>query len=251
MKLFGLIGKTLGHSFSQSYFKEKFEKEGISGAYYNLYPLETIDEFNQLITDFSELSGLNVTIPYKSEVIPFLSYIDDSAKEIGAINTIKFERVKSKLNLLGYNTDYIGFWESLKPLLQIHHNKALVLGTGGSSKAVAYALRKANIEVLFVSRNANEKYQITYQDITREHIEKYKIIINTTPLGMFPNSDQCPDIPYDYLSSKHILFDLIYNPDQTKFLKLGQEQGVITKNGLDMLKIQADHSWNIWNAESR
>ena len=249
MKLFGLIGKTLGHSFSQSYFKEKFEKEGIIGAYYNLYPLETIDEFNQLITDFSELSGLNVTIPYKSEVIPFLNYIDDSAKEIGAINTIKFERVNSKLKLLGYNTDYIGFWESIKPLLQSHHNKALVLGTGGSSKAVAYALRKANIEVLFVSRNANEKDQITYQDITREHIEKYKIIINTTPLGMFPNSDECPDIPYDYLSSKHILFDLIYNPEQTKFLQLGQEQGAIIKNGLDMLKIQADHSWNIWNAE--
>ncbi|MBI9053104.1 MAG: shikimate dehydrogenase [Bacteroidales bacterium] len=247
MKLYGLIGKSLTHSFSLSYFKEKFIKEGIEDAYYNLYPLQTIDEFNQLITDSSELSGLNVTIPYKTEVIPFLDYLDNAAKEIGAVNTIKFNRENSKLKLYGYNTDCLGFWESLKPILNENHKKALILGTGGSSKAVSYSLRKANIQCLFASRNPIQENSISYDQINEQILQDYTIIINTSPLGMFPETDKYPNIPYKLVSSKHILYDLIYNPNQTVFLKKGQEQGAVIKNGLEMLKIQANYSWKIWN----
>jgi len=247
MKLYGLIGKSLDHSFSHSYFKEKFEKEGIDNAYYNLYPLQNIDEFNQLVSEFSDLSGLNVTIPYKTEIIPFLDYLDDAAKEIGAVNTIKFKSENGKLQLFGYNTDYLGFWESLKPFLKEHHKKALILGTGGSSKAVSYALKQANISHLFVSRNANQKDLISYNQLNEQLLQEYTIIINTSPLGMFPKIDEYPNIPYEFLSPKHILFDLIYNPNQTIFLKKGQEQGADIKSGLEMLKIQANYSWKIWN----
>jgi shikimate dehydrogenase len=247
MKLYGLVGKSLVHSFSQKYFSEKFEKERIENTYYHLYPLNNIDEFNQLITYYSEVSGLNVTIPYKTSVIPFLDYIDDAAKEIGAVNTIRFDRENSKLKLHGYNTDYLGFWESIKPLLKSYHKKALILGTGGSSKAVSYALKQANIEHLFVSRNPEKENTISYQSLNHDILDQYQIIINTTPLGMFPEVEQSPDIPYQFLSPKHILYDLIYNPEHTQFLKFGKEQGSILKNGLEMLKIQADYSWKIWN----
>jgi shikimate dehydrogenase len=247
MKLYGLVGKSLVHSFSQKYFNEKFEKERIKNTYYHLYPLNSIDEFNQLITDYSEVSGLNVTIPYKTSIIPFLDYIDDAAKEIGAVNTIKFYRENSKLKLHGYNTDYLGFWESIQPLLKKYHKKALILGTGGSSKAVSYALKQANIDHLFVSRNPAHENTISYQSLNNDILDQYQIIINTTPLGMFPEVEQFPDIPYQFLSPKHILYDLIYNPEHTQFLKFGKEQGSILKNGLEMLKIQADYSWKIWN----
>ena len=247
MRFFGLIGKELGHSFSHSYFKEKFEKEGIKNTYYNLYTLKSIDEFNQIINDFSELSGLNVTIPYKQSVIPFLDKLDNAAHAIGAVNTIKFERDNSKLKLLGFNTDYLGFWDSFKPLLKDNHKKALILGTGGSAKAVSYAFKIANIKYLFVSRNPAQDVTISYTDLNEQILKEYTIIINTTPLGMYPNTDKYPDIPYDLISSDHILYDLIYNPEQTKFLKHGQMKGAVIKNGLEMLKIQADYSWNIWN----
>ena len=247
MRFFGLIGEKLSHSFSHSYFKEKFEKEGINNAYYNLYPLKSIDEFNQIINDFTELSGLNVTIPYKQSVIPFLDKLDNAANAIGAVNTIKFERDKSKLKLLGYNTDYLGFWESIKPLLKDNHKKALILGTGGSAKAVSYAFKIANIKYLFVSRNPSQEGVISYNDLNEQLLKEYTIIINTTPLGMYPNTDKYPDIPYDLISSDHILFDLIYNPVQTEFLRHGQMKDAVVKNGLEMLKIQADYSWNIWN----
>lgn len=247
MKLYGLIGKSLVHSFSQKYFNEKFEKEKIENTYYHLYPLNNIDEFNQLITDYSEVSGLNVTIPYKTSVIPFLDYIDDAAKEIGAVNTIRFDRENSRLKLHGYNTDYLGFWESIEPLLKNYPKKALILGTGGSSKAVSYALKQANIDHLFVSRNPEYENTISYQSLNKGILDQYQIIINTTPLGMYPNVEQFPDIPYQFLSPKHILYDLIYNPEHTQFLKFGKAQGSILKNGLEMLKIQADYSWKIWN----
>lgn len=247
MKLYGLIGKSLVHSFSQKYFTEKFEKERIENTFYHLYPLESIDEFNQLITDFSEVSGLNVTIPYKTDVMPFLDEIDPAAQEIGAVNTIKFERENSKLKLHGFNTDYIGFWKSIKPLLNNKHQKALILGTGGSSKAVAYALKKAGIEYLFVSRKKQNNNIITYSDLNQKLLSNYLIIINTTPLGMYPNTQEYPDIPYHYLTRDHILYDLIYNPEQTRFLLFGKQNETICKNGLEMLQIQADYSWKFWN----
>ena len=247
MRFFGLIGKELGHSFSHSYFKEKFEKEGVKNTYYTLYPLKSIDEFNQIINDFTELSGLNVTIPYKQSIIPFLDKLDDAAHAIGAVNTIKFERDNSKLKLLGFNTDYLGFWDSFKPLLKDNHKKALILGTGGSAKAVSYAFKIANIKHLFVSRNPAQDGVISYNDLNEKLLKEYTIIINTTPLGMYPDNDKYPDIPYNLISSDHILFDLIYNPSQTEFLRLGHLKGAIVKNGLEMLQIQADYSWNIWN----
>lgn len=246
MKLYGLIGKSLIHSFSPKYFKEKFEKEGIKDSFYNLYPLKTIDEFNLLIKDFTDLSGLSVTIPYKSEVIPFLDKLDSAAKEMGAVNTIKFIIEGVKLKLHGYNTDYLGFWDSIKPLLTNQHKKALILGTGGSSKAVSYAFKQAGIDYKFVSRNANDNI-LSYSDLTKDIIKQYKVIVNTTPLGMFPDVDDYPNIPYDALTSDHILFDLIYNPELTMFLKKGMEQGAIVKNGLEMLQLQADYAWKIWN----
>jgi len=216
MRFFGLIGKPLEHSFSPVFFKEKFEKEGINDCFYNLYPLRNIDEFNQLISDFSELSGLNITIPYKQEIIPFLDEIDENAKEIGAINTIKFDWVNSKLKLTGYNTDYLGFIHSIKPLIKEQHKSALVLGTGGSSKAIAYALKKLNINYVKVSRNPLKEV-MSYDSLSEEIVNQYKIIINTTPIGMFPNNSKSPNIPYNGITKDHLLFDLIYNPNQTEF----------------------------------
>ncbi|MCG8410441.1 MAG: shikimate dehydrogenase [Bacteroidales bacterium] len=245
MRKFGLIGKSLTHSFSKSYFTKKFEIEGIGDAVYQLYSLATIDEFKTLIKDNKEIVGLNVTIPYKTEIIPFLDDIDKSAQEIGAVNTIRFDRTDKGLRLLGFNTDYLGFLESIKPLLK-KDSKALILGTGGSSKAVAYALDIAGVEFVFVSRTPY-KNQLSYNDLNKSILDEYNVIINTTPLGMFPDEDRYPKISYQYLSSRHILYDLIYNPEKTKFLNFGEQKGVTIKNGLEMLKIQANYSWGIWN----
>jgi shikimate dehydrogenase len=247
MRFFGLIGKSLEHSFSPIYFKEKFEKEGIKDCFYNLYPLKIIDEFNQLISDFSELSGLNVTIPYKKDIIPFLDEIDENAKEIGAVNTIKFEWVNNKLKLFGYNTDYLGFIDSLKPLLSKNHTSALVLGTGGSSNAIKYALKKMGIDYKQVSRNPQTDQILSYSDLTSEIITKHRIIINSTPLGMYPNISQFPEIPYEAITDDHLLYDLIYNPKQTEFLGRGMVQGAQIKNGFEMLIMQAEFSWKVWN----
>lgn len=247
MRFFGLIGKSLEHSFSPVFFKEKFEIEGINDCFYNLYPLKNIDEFNQLISDFTELSGVNVTIPYKQEIIPFLDEIEDNAKEIGAVNTIKFEWIKSKLKLTGYNTDYLGFIDSLKPLLKKHHKTALVLGTGGSSVAVTYALKKLGIKYINVSRNPVNTKILSYDSLHEDLINDYKLIINTTPLGMHPDISQSPDIPYNGISKDHLLYDLIYNPKQTEFLRKGKNKGACIKNGAEMLFNQAEFSWKIWN----
>ncbi|MDY6799790.1 MAG: shikimate dehydrogenase [Bacteroidota bacterium] len=247
MKIYGLIGKKLEHSFSPKFFQQKFKHENIKDANYQLYPLQSIQEFNTLIQNNPNLSGLNVTIPYKTEIIPYLDKITSAAKEIGAVNTIKFESSLKSLRLIGYNTDYMGFTESLKPFLKPYHSKALVLGTGGSSKAVQYALKQLNIKFLMVSRNPNKKNQVDYSMLTKELIAEYKIIINTTPVGMFPDVHQKPDIPYSFLTHKHLLFDLIYNPEKTMFLLEGEKKGCKVKNGLDMLKIQAEYSWKIWN----
>lgn len=247
MRFFGLIGKSLEHSFSPVFFKEKFQNEGINDCFYNLYPLKSIDEFNQLIGDFSELSGLNVTIPYKQEIIPFLDEIEENAKQIGAINTVKFEWDHNKLKLIGYNTDYLGFIDSIKPLLGNQHNSALVLGTGGSSMAITFALKKIGIQYTQVSRNPLKKDILSYDSLTKEDIQNHKIIINTTPLGMYPDISQYPDIPYHAITEDHLLYDLTYNPKLTEFLKKGLEKGARVENGFKMLIGQAEYSWKIWN----
>jgi shikimate dehydrogenase len=247
MRFFGLIGKSLEHSFSPVFFKEKFEKEGINDCFFNLYPLKNIDEFNQLISDFTELSGLNVTIPYKQEIIPFLDEIDENAKEIGAVNTIKFEWMQAKLKLTGYNTDYLGFIDSLKLLLKKQHKTAIVLGTGGSSMAVTYALKKLGIKFIQVSRNPVREEILSYDSLNDDLINNYKLIVNTTPLGMYPDTSQSPDIPYNGITEDHLLYDLIYNPKQSEFLRKGKSKGADIKNGAEMLINQAEYSWKIWN----
>jgi len=244
MEIYGLIGKTLGHSFSKRYFTEKFETEGIA-ARYELFELPDISHFPLLVAN-NRFSGLNVTIPYKEKIIPFLDELDPVAQEVGAINTIRFIRSEDHTILKGYNTDVIGFTNSFAPLLQPQHQRALILGTGGASKAVAYALKTLNIDYRFVSREPSEE-TYSYQQLTKEIIEAHKIIINCTPVGTFPNVDVAPGIPYQYLTSEHLLYDLIYNPEKTLFMRLGEDRGATTKSGLDMLYGQAIAAWVIWN----
>ncbi len=242
-KAFGLIGYPLSHSFSKKYFADKFEKEQIKWATYDNFPLASVEELPDLIQKTHHLRGLNVTIPYKEQVIPYLDFLSHDAREIGAVNTI----VISAAGLSGYNSDIYGFDKSLDQLLdQKFDGGALILGTGGASKAVAYVLNQREIPFKSVSRHP-AKDRITYQDIDKETLEYYRLIINTTPLGMHPNLEDCPDIPYRLLGTEHYLYDLIYNPAETKFLTLGKEQGAKIKNGLEMLILQAERSWEIWN----
>lgn len=244
MKQFGLIGFPLGHSFSKKFYTEKFENEQID-ARYDLYELDDISKFASLIEN-TELNGLNVTIPYKEKVIPFLDELDDTAGKIGAVNVIKFIRKNNKLILKGYNSDAIGFEEALKPYLKSFHNKALILGTGGASKAINYVLNKLNIETTFVSRTASTD-RLTYQDLNQNIISDNLLIVNASPVGTFPHSDECPDIPYQFLTEKHILFDVVYNPSVTLFMKKGKEHGAQVFNGEGMLIGQAKAAWKIWN----
>ncbi|WP_338356262.1 shikimate dehydrogenase [Yeosuana marina] len=246
MNKLGLLGKNISYSFSKSYFKDKFENEQIDNVSYENFDIETIELFPSLIKNTKNLKGLNVTIPYKESVIPFLDELDDKAKEIGAVNTI---RITKKNKLIGYNTDYYGFKKSLTPFLKNHHKQALILGTGGASKAIAYSLKQLNIKYCFVSRTAKKGVQFTYNTLTKDVINQHQIIINCTPLGTSPNVDLYPDIPYDAITSNHILYDLIYNPDETKFLKQGKQQHAITINGLNMLKFQAEKAWSIWKID--
>ncbi len=242
IKRFGLIGYPLGHSFSKGYFESKFEVEGITNATYENFEMESIGNFPQLRDWHPDLKGLNVTIPYKQAIIPFLDDIDFSALMIRAVNTIYFVNGKTK----GFNTDYIGFWDSIKKLLEPQHTQALVLGTGGSSKAVVFALTQMGINAQYVSRTP-EQGQLGYADITEEVLQAHTLIINTTPLGMAPRIDEAPDIPYQYITDQHLLYDLTYNPAETLFLKKGAAQGAAIKNGLEMLQLQAEASWKIWN----
>ena len=244
MKQFGLIGYPLGHSFSKRFFSEKFENEQIT-ARYDLYELDDISKFSSLVQDV-ELTGLNVTIPYKEKVIPFLHELDETAQKIGAVNVIKFVRKDGNLLLKGYNSDAIGFENSLKPYLQTHHTKALILGTGGASKAIDYVLNKLGVETTFVSRKAQAGV-LTYSELNQQIISENTIIVNASPVGTFPHSDECPDIPYEYLSAKHLLFDVVYNPAETMFLKKGRDLGAVGFNGEAMLVGQAIAAWEIWN----
>lgn len=246
MKQYGLIGFPLTHSFSEKYFAEKFRKEKINDVEYMNFPLQSIGEIMSLVIDNPEICGLNVTIPYKEQVIPFLNDIHPEANEAGAVNTIKIFRGKSKISLKGYNTDIIGFIQSLPPDISKHHRNVLVLGTGGASKAVVCGLKKLNIKYQLVSRTGKPGC-VTYKDLDEKTIRKNTLIINTTPLGMYPDTGSLPDIPYRYLSEKHLLYDLIYNPSVTRFLKEGKKHGTGVMNGLQMLKNQAEESWRIWN----
>ncbi|OEY73156.1 shikimate dehydrogenase family protein [Salegentibacter salarius] len=241
MKTFGLIGKNISYSFSRTYFTKKFKKENIDAKYYN-FDLENINQFRDVIKEMPDLQGLNVTIPYKQEIITFLDDLAPEAKEIGAVNTIKVNGNR----LIGYNTDYIGFSESIKPLLKSHHNKALILGTGGASKAIAYAFKKLDIEYKFVSRSSG-KGKLGYDDLSEETIKDHNIIINTTPVGTFPDVEEYPKFPVEYLTKNHLVYDLIYNPEVTQLLALAKKQGATIKNGLKMLELQAESAWNIWN----
>jgi len=241
MKTFGLIGKNISYSFSRTYFTEKFKKENIDAKYYN-FDLENINQFRDVIKEMPDLQGLNVTIPYKQEIITFLDDLAPEAKEIGAVNTIKVNGNR----LTGYNTDYIGFSESIKPLLKSHHNKALILGTGGASKAIAYALKKLDIEYKFVSRDSG-KGKLGYDDLSEEIIKDHNIIINTTPVGTFPDVEEYPKFPIKYLTKNHLVYDLIYNPEITQLLALAKKQGATVKNGLKMLELQAESAWSIWS----
>jgi len=245
MKKYGLIGHPLSHSFSKKYFTEKFEKENIINCSYELFDIENINQFSEILEKTPNLKGLNITIPYKEKIIPFLTEIDETAKAIGAVNTIK---ILNESKLKGYNTDYYGFKKSLKPFLDINHERALIFGTGGASKTVKFVLNELNIDCLLVSRNPKNDNEISYNDVNEYVIKYHQIIINTTPIGMFPNTKDYPKFDYKNLTSKHLLYDLIYNPTETEFLKKGKQQGCITLNGLQMLKLQAEKSWRIWNS---
>ncbi len=248
MNIYGLIGYPLTHSFSKKYFSEKFEKENLHTSVYQNFEIDSIARFKDIIATNPQLNGLNVTIPYKEKVIDYLDELDPEAKEIGAVNTIKFTENVGLLKTSGFNTDIFGFEESINPLLQPEHKKALILGTGGASKAIEYVLKKKNINFLHVSRNnANGKSVISYNDLTPDVLNEYTIIINTTPLGMYPDIHSCPELPWEYVGQKHLLYDLVYNPDLTKFMSMGLEQGAQVKNGLEMLHLQAEKAWEIWN----
>jgi shikimate dehydrogenase len=240
MRLFGLIGKTLKHSFSKSYFTKKFADEGLTDCRYETFELENIQQLPTLLQQ--QPQGFNITIPYKKEVLPYLHEANEIVREIGACNCVKVVDGK----LYGFNTDVLGFQQSLQKRLQPYHQKALVLGTGGSSNAVQYALKQLGISYQLVSRQRGAGL-ITYEDLNEAILHDHHLIINTTPVGMFPNTDQAPPIPYQYLTDKHLLFDLIYNPEKTLFLQKGEAQGAAICNGYEMLILQAEASWDIWN----
>lgn len=244
MKKLGLLGKNIGYSFSRNYFTDKFKNEGLANDFiYENYDIETIEKLPEILEKTSALIGLNVTIPYKEAVIPFLDGLSEDAKQIGAVNTIQ---ITADGKRTGHNTDYYGFTESLKPLLQNHHKKALILGTGGAAKAVAFGLGKIGIDSVFVSREAKEN-TITYHQINADTFADYQIIINCTPLGTSPKTELFPDIPYEYFTPNHIAYDLIYNPEKTEFLKKAEIKKAVIKNGYDMLIFQAEKAWEIWN----
>lgn len=276
MTTYGLIGYPLGHSFSRKFFTEKFEKEGIDAQYLN-FEIPSIEEFPEIIKNNPELRGLNVTIPYKQQVMQYLDEISEEAKAIGAVNVVRIERpspqpspimgretmrnagnkpdglpIKGDMSegqrgsLIGYNSDVIGFVESIRPLLKAHHKKALILGTGGASKAIRYGLeKKLGMKTLFVSRSAREG-MITYEEVTAEVLKEYEVIVNCSPVGMYPHVDECPALPYEAMNENNLLYDLVYNPLETLFMKKGAEQGATVKNGLEMLHLQAIASWKFW-----
>ena len=246
MRTFGLIGFPLSHSFSKRFFAAYFENNLINAQYLN-FEISDISLLPSIIAEHSDLIGFNVTIPYKEAIIPYLDSCDPKAARLKAVNTVKIERDGATTKLRGFNTDLIGFRESLIPLLKAHHTKALVLGTGGASKAVMATLSELSISGQLVSRERKSGLSISYQDLSKELLEEYTIVVNTTPLGTFPKTEGFPEIPYEFLNEKHLLYDLVYNPPATQFLKKGEEKGSFIKNGQEMLELQALAAWKIWN----
>ena len=247
MKLFGLIGFPLTHSFSKKYFAEKFEREGIVDCAYELYPIERISMLAALLVDQPAIAGMNVTIPYKVAVLDFVDELDPAAAYIGAVNTLHISDRGGKRFIKGYNTDAYGFEASLKPLLEPQHKHALIFGDGGAAKAVKYVLEQLNISYTSVLRKPQEGC-LTYGDLNESSIATSTILINTTPLGTYPDVEACPDIPYEFITSQHLAYDLVYNPEETTFLQRAKAQGAKTKNGLNMLHLQAERAWTIWTA---
>lgn len=246
MKLYGLIGYPLTHSFSEKYFSEKFQKQNITDSTYKLFPLSSIHELTALIKVNPDLCGLNVTIPYKESVMPFLDELDQTAKEVGAVNCIKITNGK----LIGYNTDVFGFRQSIKPFIETQHQRALILGTGGASKAVQYVLKQIGIDCYLVTRDKSKmtiNNCFEYKELNNYVLDAFKLIVNTTPLGMYPNTNTFPEIPYELLGNQHLLYDLVYNPSETEFMKKGKSRGAVALNGLSMLHQQAEEAWRIWN----
>ncbi|HMJ46276.1 MAG TPA: hypothetical protein VK498_03060 [Ferruginibacter sp.] len=244
MKAYGIIGYPLTHSFSKKYFTEKFLREGITDCVYEIYSISSIHEIKDIIAQTPQLRGLNITIPYKQSVFQLLNSTENIPDGLNACNCIRFIDGK----MVGYNTDITGFERSLLPLLQHYHTKALILGDGGAAKAVKFVLKKLNIAYKVVSRKINSS-ALAYKDLDEELLKEHLLIINTTPLGTFPNTNECPDLSYQFLTSRHFLFDLVYNPAETLFLKKGAAQGAVVKNGYEMLEIQAEESWRIWNGD--
>ena len=247
MDKYGLIGNPLGHSFSVSYFNEKFASEGIDAEYIN-FEIPTIDALPEVLASNPELKGLNVTIPYKQKVMSFLDSISPEARAIGSVNVIKVTNKGDNVYLKGFNSDVIGFTKSIEPMIERFHKKALILGTGGAAKAINYGLKSLGLETLFVSRYERPG-TIQYKRITPEVVKEYNVIVNCTPCGMYPHTDTCPELPYEALDDHNLLYDLIYNPDETLFLYQGRKQGASVKNGLEMLLLQAFASWNFWHED--
>lgn len=245
MDKYGLIGYPLGHSFSKSYFNEKFENEKIDAEYIN-FEIPTLDSLPEILASNPELKGLNVTIPYKEKVISYLDSISPEARAIGAVNVIRVDHKGNNTFLKGFNSDVIGFTKSIEPLLERFHKKALILGTGGASKAIKFGLKSLGLETVFVSR-FERPGTIQYSQITPDVIQEYNVIVNCTPCGMYPHIDECPQLPYDAITSKNLLYDLLYNPDETLFMKKGALHGATVKNGLEMLLLQAFASWEFWH----
>lgn len=247
MDKYGLIGYPLGHSFSISYFNQKFADEGLDAVYEN-FEIPTIDALTEVIETNPNLRGLNVTIPYKEKVMPFLDVVSPEARAIGAVNVIKVEHQGNNAILKGYNSDVIGFTRSIEPMLEKNHKKALILGTGGASKAIQYGLKSLGLESVLVSRY-DRPDTIQYKEVTPEIVKEYNVIVNCTPCGMYPHTEECPELPYEAMDSNTILYDLIYNPDETLFMKNGEKYGATTKNGLEMLLLQAFASWDFWQGK--
>ncbi len=247
MDKYGLIGYPLGHSFSKNYFNEKFDNERINAKYIN-FEIPRIEDLAEVLDTNPELKGLNVTIPYKEKVLSYLDFISPEATAIGAVNVIKVEHRGKQTTLKGYNSDVIGFTRSIEPLIESCHKKALILGTGGASKAVDYGLKSLGLETVFVSR-FERPGTIQYDKITPEVIKEYNVIVNCTPVGMYPHVDECPKLPYESMDSHTLLYDLIYNPDETLFMKKGKKHGANVKNGLEMLLLQAFASWDFWHTD--
>ncbi|MGE4289676.1 MAG: shikimate dehydrogenase [Salinivirgaceae bacterium] len=245
MDIYGLVGYPLTQSFSQKYFTQKFVNENIQAQYLN-FSIESIDEFPEIIEN-QIIKGLNVTIPYKEKVLPFIHHLDETAQKVGAVNVVKITYQKNKARLIGYNSDVYGFELSLKKYLKPNHTRALVLGTGGAAKAVVYVLKKLGIDFKTVSRKAG-RGDFVYQKLTHNNIADAPLLINTTPLGMFPLINTFPELPYEAVSSAHLAFDLIYNPEETQFMKKCAQQGAVAVNGYEMLVNQAEKAWEIWNS---